>query len=256
MKKISIYILTFAALATTGCKKYLDINQPPNGPATADPALYLASIEANYALGIQFDARALGPLTQNFLSSTTDVGTNPYAAFDQHGFIRNSDGGGELWRQVYWKGGQNTIDMINLARQQEKWDIVGMGLALQAWGWQNLTDYHGEIIVSEAFKYQNTFRYDTQDSVYAEVKRLALEAIGYLNRTDGNPGHPLLAKFDIMYRGNRTLWKRFAYGILAQNAHHLQKKAGYNPQQVMDYVDSSFTSNADDALVPFLGVSS
>ncbi|GAA4343711.1 SusD/RagB family nutrient-binding outer membrane lipoprotein [Flaviaesturariibacter amylovorans] len=253
MKKISIILLAFAALAGTGCKKYLDINQPPNGPASADPALYLASIQANYALGVQFDARALGTITQNWANSSTG---NTFSPFEQHGFIPNSDAGGELWRNVYWKGGQNTVDMIRLARQQEKWDMVGIGLALQAWGWQNLTDLHGEIIVSEAFKNQNTFRYDTQDSVYATVKRLALEAIDNLNRTDGNIGHPLLAKFDLMYRGNRLRWKRFAYGILAQNALHLQKKSNYSAADVIRYVDSSFTSNAEDALVPFLGLAS
>jgi hypothetical protein len=254
MKKVTILIAAFFALAGTGCKKYLDINNPPNGPSVADPALYLASIEANYALGVQFDARALGTITQNWANSST---ANTFAPFEQHGYIASSDASGDLWRNVYWKGGQNTIDLITQARAQKKWDLVGAGLALQAWGWQNLTDYHGEIIVKEAFNpLQNTFRYDRQDTVYAIVKRLCFEAIDNLNRSDDNVGAPLFQKFDIMYRGNRTRWKRFVYGILAQNAHHLIKKPNYDPNEVMRWVDSSFQSNAEDALVPFLGSSS
>ncbi|RYZ23251.1 MAG: SusD/RagB family nutrient-binding outer membrane lipoprotein [Chitinophagaceae bacterium] len=254
MKKASVIIAACLALAGTGCKKYLDINDPPNGPSKVDPALYLASIEANYALGVQFDARALGTITQNWANSSTG---NTYAPFEQHGYIPNSDASGDLWRNVYWKGGQNTVDLINAAREQKKWDMVGVGLALQAWGWQNLTDYSGEIIVKEAFDpLKNTFRYDRQDTVYAIVKRLCFEAIDNLNRTDDNIGAPLFQKFDIMYRGNRLRWKRFVYGILAQNAHHLIKKANYDPNEVMRWVDSSFQSNDDDALVPFLGTSS
>ncbi|MEJ7671797.1 MAG: hypothetical protein WKF59_03605 [Chitinophagaceae bacterium] len=55
--------------ASLGCKKYLDINNNPNGPSQADPALYLPSIQANYAQGIQFDARLIGPYLQNFLAT-------------------------------------------------------------------------------------------------------------------------------------------------------------------------------------------
>lgn len=56
-----------------------------------------------------------------------------------------------------------------------------------------------------------------------------------------------------MYKGDVQKWKRFTYGILALNAHHLIKKSTYSADEVMRYVDSSFVNNADDALVPFAG---
>jgi hypothetical protein len=56
-----------------------------------------------------------------------------------------------------------------------------------------------------------------------------------------------------MYAGDRIKWKRFAYGLLAINAHHLSHKSGYDPNKVIAYVDSAFTSNADNALMPFNG---
>ena len=252
MKKIYLIVAVFLILASSGCKKYLDINTNPNGPSQADPALYLASIQSQYAWGVQFDARALAPVVQNWANSSTG---NAFAVYEQHGYIKGSDASAELFRNVYWKGGFNTIDMINNARAQKKWDIVGIGLALQAWGWQMLTDYHGELPVKQAFvdPTRNVFDYDTQDTIYAIVKRLCLEALTELNKTGDAMGSPLLQRFDLMYKGNVQKWKRFVYGLLALNAHHLIKKASYNADEVITYVDSSFVDNKDDALVPFAG---
>ena len=111
-----IIALTMFLLVIVGssCKKFLDINNNPNGPEKVDPAIYLASIEANYALGVQFDARAIGPYVQNFVHTT---GTN---AWNIHGYASGSDFAGELWRNVYWKGGFNLLDLINQAREEKK----------------------------------------------------------------------------------------------------------------------------------------
>lgn len=251
MKKINIIAIGFLLISSAGCKKFLDVNANPNGPSSADPALYLPSIQTNFASANQFDARGLGPYTQNFLNSGTG------AAWDQQGYSRSSDFGGEMWRTVYWKSGMNTIDVINAARTQKKWDVLGAGLALQAYGWQMLTDFSGPIILKQAFDpARNTFDYDPQDTVYAFVDRLCKEAIAELDKTTDAIGSPLFAKFDIMYKGDRAKWKKFVYGILAINAHHQFKKTNYNADAVIAYVDLAFTSNSDDALIPFNGTSS
>ncbi len=139
MKKINILIVCFLIIIASSCKKYLDINNNPNGPSQADPALYIPSIQANFAQGIQFDGRLIGPYIQNFLNSSAS------STADLHGYARASDFGGSLWRNVYWKGGQNLQDLKNNALTQKKWDILGVGLAMEAYGWQMLTDYHGPI---------------------------------------------------------------------------------------------------------------
>ena len=254
MKKEFLYLLLIFPMASTGCKKYLDVNDNPNGPPTADPALYLPSIQNNAALGIQFDARGLGPIVQNYVLNQTGA---TFSTFEQHGYFAGSDVGGDLWRNVYWKGGQNTQDVKRLATEQKKWDILGAIQVMEAWGWQNLTDYHGEIILKEAYDpLKNTFNYDKQDTVYAVVKRGLLDAISQLEKNTDNVGAPLFPKFDLIYKGNRDKWRKFAYALLAVNAHHLIKKSNYNPTEVIEYVDKAFTSNADDALVPFTGSNS
>lgn len=254
MKKINIIILSVLIITSSSCKKYLDVNTNPNGPTSADPALYLPSIEGNSALGVQADSRYLGPLVQNFGLNSTILTASLY---ETHGYAKGSDAAADLWRTVYWKGGQNTQDVKKLATTQKKWDILGAALALEAWGWQMLTDYHGEIIVKEAYDpLRSTFNYDTQDTVYAIVKRECMDALAQLDRNEDAVGSPLFNKFDLIYKGDRNKWKKFVYGLLAINAHHLIKKANYNADEVISYVDKAFTSNADDALIPFGGTNS
>lgn len=235
----------------TSCKKYLDINNNPNGPERVDAATYLASIQANYATAVQFDSRAIGPYVQNWSHTT---GTNPW---NIHGYNSGSDFSGDMWRNVYWKAGVNLLNLINQAREDKKWDVLGVGLALQAWGWQMLTDYHGEIILREAFTPgQSKFPYTTQPVVYSVVDSLCREALVELDKSEDNLGTPNFVRFDIIYKGDRTKWKKFVYGLMAINYHHLSNKTSYSPDSVIKFVNNSFLSNSDDAIVPFAGTSS
>lgn len=242
-------LLTAGLFATTSCDKYLDVNVNPNGPdQVVAPQFYLSAIQSELALGIQFDSRYLGKYVQNWNSrAANDV-------WDQHGFIASSDASGQLWRAIYYSMGANLTDMITRAEQEEKWDFVGVGYLMRAFGWQTLTDYHGEIIMSQAFEPGRTsFDYDTQEEVYAEVKRLTLLAIENLERTDGAVATSQLAQGDLIYGGDRTKWLKFAYGLLAINEHHLTNKASYDPDKVIAYVDQSLANNADNASVRFEG---
>jgi hypothetical protein len=164
----------------------------------------------------------------------------------------NTDTCGQEWRDVYWSFGQNLIDMMDIARAEQRWDILGAGYAIKAWGWQELTDAHGEIIIKEAFDQTRlTFDYDTQEFAYQEVQRLLDSAIVYLNRTDGAVDATYMGRGDKMYNGDRVKWLKFAHGLYAINLSHYNNKSTYDPAAVISHVDQSFTSNADDALWSF-----
>ncbi|MCY7358885.1 MAG: SusD/RagB family nutrient-binding outer membrane lipoprotein [Rudanella sp.] len=252
IKNVAALLLTGLALSLSSCDKYLDINKNPNNPDQVEAAVLLAPIQNQYVLGIQIDARYLGSYVQNWNNAAGGV------VWDLHGYAVNSDAGGELWRNVYWRGGRNLINLMDNAQTNERWDYLGVGKVMQAWGWQMLTDLHGEIIIKEAYDQdhtKNTFNYDTQEFAYAEVVRLCQEAVKNLSRADGRVSTASLARGDKIYNGDRLKWKKFTYGLLAINAHHLSKKASYKPDQVIAYVDSAFASNADDAQLTFNGLS-
>lgn len=253
--KLKTILLIGAATLAAGCSDYLDVNTNPNGPQDVTANLYLPPMLYWMGTSPQWDGRFVGHYTQEWYSTST-AGTSPALFWGKMGFQSGSDNGAEQWRDVYWSLGQNLIDMNNKATAEQRWDLLGVGLILKAWGWQVLTDLHGEIIVKEAIDQSRTqFDYDTQQYAYEEVQRLLDSAIVLLNRTDGAVDAGYLGKGDKMYNGDRTKWLKLAHGMLALNLNHYSNKASYDPAQVIAEVDKSFASNADDALLQYPGTS-
>lgn len=238
---------------STGCEKFLDINTNPNAPQSVTANLYLPPMLHWMVSAPQFDGRFVGRYTQEWSLSS---GMTALSTWDRMGWDPSSDNGAEQWRDVYWSLGLNLIDMNAKATAEQRWDLLGVGLVLKAWGWQALTDTHGEIIVKEAIDASRTaFDYDTQDYAYQEVKRLLDSAIVLLKRTDGAVDQPYLATGDKIYNGNRTKWLQLAYGMRALSLNHYSNKSTYAPAAVIANVDSSFKDNTDDALLTYPGLS-
>lgn len=254
MKRIFAVLLVSAATLTTGCKDFLDVNTNPNGPEIVTANLYLPPLIHWMVTSPQFDGRFIGRYTQNWHSSTNSSTANTWMRM---GYDPSSDNAAQQWRDVYWTLGQNLVDMMQKAEAEERWDLLGVGYILKAWGWQVLTDMHGEIIIQQAFDPTRfSFDYDTQEFAYQEIQRLLGLAIENLQRTDGAVDQAYLARGDKMYNGDPIKWIRLANGLLALNLNHYSNKPGvYNPAAVIAAVDASFVSNADDAAFPYPGTS-
>ena len=251
MRKLHTALLVGTMLVPAACSDYLDVNTNPNGPEVVSANLYLPPMLHWMVTSPQFDARFIGRYAQEWTLPGTSLST-----WDRMGYDPSSDNGAQQWRDVYWSLGQNLVDMNNLARAEERWDLLGVGYILKAWGWLVLTDMHGEIIVKEAID-QNRFAfdYDTQETAYQEVLSLLDSAITQLQRTDGAVSATYLAKGDKIYNGDRTKWLKYAYGLKAIALNHFSNKSSYKPAEVIAAVDNSFTSNADDALMTYPGIS-
>jgi Starch-binding associating with outer membrane len=248
MRRVPIAVVAGALLAA-GCKDFLDVNRNPNAPETVSANLYVSPMEHWMVTAPQLDGRFIGRYTQEFFLAN---GQTVISTWDKMGYDPASDNGAEQWRDVYWSLGQGLVDMINKAEAEQRWDVAGVGYVMKAWGWQVLTDMHGEIILKEAIDpTRSTFDYDTQDVVYAEVQRLLGLAIKDLNRTDGAVNATYLGKTDLIYGGDRTKWLKLAHGLLALNLNHYSNKSTYTPVAVIAQVDSAFVGNADDAQLAY-----
>ena len=233
------------------CSDYLDINYDPSFPQTATSASILPPLFAQIVRGESFDARYVGQYVQNWASTAVNN------AWDAHGYVPNSDAAGEMWRQHYWAIGKNIDLIIEQATAAEQWDYVGVAKAIRAWSWQTSTDVYGEMILKQAWEPNRyIFDFDSQEDVYAEVRRLCEEALVDLARTDGKVSVVSLAQGDLVYKGDRAKWTKFVNAVLARNAHHISNKASYNPDKVIEYVDKSFGSTAEGFHVPHTGSSS
>jgi hypothetical protein len=130
---------------------------------------------------------------------------------------------------------------------------VGVGYAIRAWSWLQLTNMYGEVILKESFRPdQLVFKYDNQDEVYDSVRAIAHRAIAYLEKTGGQASQANLAKGDAyFYNGDVNKWKKFAYTVLARSFSHLSNKSIYNADSVIRYAQLGINTNADNATAKF-----
>jgi hypothetical protein len=248
MKKVKYLLLIFSAITFSSCEKYLDINVDPSNPQVAEGYALLPPMFAQMSRGEQFDGRFAGQYSQVW-SSTAASNT-----WDLHSYAAGSDAGGEKWRSHYFSIGLNVDLIIADALPKKKWDYIGAVQAIRAWSWQSTTDWHGEMILKQAWEPNRyVFDFDSQEDVYAEVVRLSNEALENLNKTGDGVG--TLARGDKAYGGNVDKWKKFVYANLARNANHLSNKSTYAPDKVIEYCDKAMASNADNFNVQNLGSS-
>ena len=259
MKKRYMALAAGVLGLTSACntQEFLDVNNNPNAPQTVAANLYLAPMVHWMVTGQQFDGRFVGEYNQEWVATngTCYVGwarMGHDAGSVATGCSGGADNGGQQWRDVYWTFGQNLVDMMTKAEAEERWDLLGVGYVLKAWGWQELTELHGEIIIKDAVNQGATFsfNYDTQEFAYQEVERLLNEAIANLKRTDGAVDQAYLGRTDKLFNGDRTKWLKLAYGLLAKSKNQFTNKATYKPADVIAAVDLSFGSN-EDALFTF-----
>lgn len=248
MKKIFITLLISTLIILSGCKKFLDVNTNPNAPQSVEANLYLSPMLHWMVTSPIYDARFVGRYTQNWTLTSTN------STWDRQGYDPGSDNGAQIWRDVYWNLGQNLVDMNTKAEAQQRWDLLGVGQILKAWGWLAVTNLHGELIIKQAIDASRTrFDYDTQEFAYQESLRLLNAAIANLSRTDGAVNAAYLGKTDVIYKGDRSKWIKFAYGLKAMALNHFSNKTSYDKDAVIAAVDASFASNADDALLAYTG---
>lgn len=247
MKAKYFLILLSGFILLASCKRYLETAfKNPNAPVAVDPELVMPSVAANLARGLQFDSRGLGAYVQYWCrTSSGDI-------WDRMGYNPGSDFGGEKWRTHYWNLGQNLNNVIRDGKVVGKPDYVGVSYAIFAWSWLLLTDYHGDVILKQAFQTDRlTFDYDKQEEVYAMIPSLCDSAIKYLTIAQ-SLGTGNLANGDkYIYGGNLSRWIKFTHGVRAKLYHRYIMKSNYQPDSVIKYVDLSFANSSDDATIKF-----
>lgn len=242
-KIISIVLLATLFFAVS-CNDYLDVNKNTDTPDWVEPNLRLAPILSAFTSNY-WDVRFIAPMCQYLNGS----GTVPSTYGAQMYYAPTSDYA-ETFKMVYYLWGQNLEDMINDGKKMNQPLYAGIGLAIKAYGWQQMTSIHGELPCKQYLDPGRTvFEYDSQEYILAQSRKWAREAIKILKANDATVYPGTLSKNDLMYQGNKDKWLKFAYGVLAKNYITISGKNPMYLDSAIIAVDSAFTSFADDATV-------
>ncbi|MEO7923132.1 MAG: SusD/RagB family nutrient-binding outer membrane lipoprotein [Chitinophagaceae bacterium] len=254
--KITCSVAAAAVLLLSSCSKKIDeAFANPNSLVRQPIETLLPGVIANMAIqhsangtlyGPQNDGQYIGRFIQNWATNTS---LNQYDRMGDN-FINNSDVMGSIWAMHYYGMGKNITQIIEWGTEEKKWDYVGVAQAIRAWSWLTLTDVHAEaVILKQAFRPDLlVFKYDEQEEVYEEIKRLCTRAIENLSKTgDGVSAANLALGDQFMNGGDVNKWKKFVYGVMARTYHRITNKAAlYQPDSVIYYCDLAMQTNAEN----------
>lgn len=199
MKK---YLIIFAALAMGGCKKFLDVNTNPN-VATTTPANYVftnaqARTAANQVGGVHVMS---GSWVGFYGHSTSFTGGGQEKTY----VFTNNDF--NFWNGMY----DNLADyqlVVNNAEKDGVASLIGPAEVMKAYVFQKLVDLYGNIPYKEAL--QGTAflepKYDNAQEIYDSLVKKVTDAIALMK----GQTWPLNNASDIMFKGNKTMWLKFA----------------------------------------------
>jgi hypothetical protein len=251
-------VMVLAGAAIAGCKKQIDAAyRNPNANVRVPIEQLLPGIIGNFvgnssaagsAYGTANDGLYIGRYVQFW---GTNTGSNQYDLMG--GVTGASDILGSVWAMYYYGQGENLNKMMLWGAEEKKWDYVGVGLAIRAWGMLTNTNTYGEMILREAFRpEQLVFNYEDQPEVYDSVRAICRRAIDFLSRTGDGVSKENLAKGDaFFYNGDTEKWKKFVYAVMARSYNHLSNKAEYKPDSVLFYCNLAINTNADNATAKF-----
>lgn len=192
-------LLVSIVLALFSCThNFEEINTNPNEPDRIDqPKLLLAGVIKNLS-------------KVNTWKSSGAVLGDYYV--DQFTSMFNDAFNNTSTHEFYYDG-RNVQDMINLAEELEQPHVLGMGLVIKSFMYQQMTDAYGDFPYSEALsgKTQGVFtpRYDTQEDIYAALLNQLDRANELLSRKSIED----IGAYDNLYGGDLLKWRKFANSL-------------------------------------------
>lgn len=129
-----------------------------------------------------------------------------------------------IWNQLYANANNYNL-MVNKAQSLGAGTYEAIGRIMKSHCFQMLVDTYGNIPYSEAFQgtVKATPKYDKAVDVYNGIFADLDAAIALLNDDAVNDlaKNPDIATADLVYKGNRTMWKKFANTLRLRMLVHL-----------------------------------
>ncbi len=253
-----LMIAGVAALSLTSCNDWLDVNNDPNTPTSADASLNSRCVFmqhyslASYMIPSSNTAYYCGQLV-------TYSGTQQkYAMNWDLNWKQNNMGATRANHAQQWflvPVGGNLPDLYKQAMEQGAYHYAAMACYMKAFGFMNLTDFFGEAPFDEALGDATNPKYNTGKEVFMGCLNLIDEAIELFQRPQ-DPGATPLSAGDMWNGGDTGKWIKLCYMLKARWLNHLSKKAAgsykdgkYDQAEILACLDKAMKSNADNTVV-------
>ena len=257
MKKVyKLFVLSVAALAVAACSenKMDEINKDLSVAYDVNAKFIVPDLELRTSQNI------VGGDFNTYFGSYVEywAGTHNqlYKAEKRDAEVRLASTFNNTWGTIYENIRNAKIIIAKCADDASGKDagdafIRGVGEVMLAYNLAIATDVYGDTPYTQVGDV-NKYPYpeaDTQESIYDSIFDLLETAV-----VDFNAGSNTLGNYDLIYGGNVSKWIKFANGLLARYTMRVinrstDQEADY--RAVIDYVDNSFASAADQASMAY-----
>lgn len=213
-KKKLIYIALSLLLASgsfTSCDDYLDINDNPNYPTTANLESLLPSAGASTVAQWGLNGQLVGELWNQYV--TQGNSTNQYNTTVNYSITQESYNA--FWTNAYANTLPDLKIMITLAEEKAAWNYWVIGKILTAYNYHMLTDFYGDIPFTEAInvkEFPSPHYDDSKTVVYPGIIKMLDEAIAKASEAKGGL-NPLIGTKDFFFSGDIDEWVAFAKSL-------------------------------------------
>jgi hypothetical protein len=254
--KIQAIIIAGAlAMGSTSCdKNFESINIDPTKLSPANMNYnYLFTAAEMYTSG-NTDANAYEDWRNNLIYASCMIqhlsSATGYWAGDK--YTLNASYNSAYWDMNYTNGIKDIVEVVeNTKDKADMSNIYNIARIFKVFQFQRLTDMYGDIPYSEAsmgyFNGITSPKYDMQKDIYADMLNELQDAAGKLDANAANT----LGSADVVYGGDVTKWKKFAYSEMLRLAMRMSKVDPASSQQWAKTAVAGgvFTSNDDNALL-------
>ncbi|MDX1903475.1 MAG: SusD/RagB family nutrient-binding outer membrane lipoprotein [Thermonemataceae bacterium] len=224
MKKVIYSILALSLFFTWGCKKgYLDINQNPNQPTSAQPEQILPTALNNTAG--RWTHREMGAFWMGQWAPSGSVsGFTAEKTYNPASNYRTA-----IWSGIY----DNLKDYDFVEKEAEKSGkdaLRGIAKIMKVYNYQILVDTYGNVPYTEALQGTDVIRptYDKAEDIYDDFIVQLDTAIALLKKPESSI-NVFPRSSDIVFGGDATKWVKFAntmkIKVLLRHANNSAKAA-------------------------------
>jgi len=204
IKKSVAGMLAVLALSTSGCKKFLDVNDNPNLPEQADVPLILPSAQAAIAHVLGNHFQIYGSIWGQYW--TQSPYSSQYKALDQ--YQPNSANFDRPWGILYNDAMQD-LQVISKRGNVEKYkQYAAIAYILKGFDYQVITDAFGDVPLTDALMGDANLNphYNPQQEVYDSIFKYIEQGQALINNSsDFLPGNE-----DLIFGGDMDQWEAFA----------------------------------------------